>query len=95
LSGDGWKAELTFGYAPQEKEEYEELGIEAPNKFQPYYVSQGKQGLDVIRHDRVILFHQLSDPDIISAKHPDYNNIRGEIDLLEGFSTAITNSYWR
>jgi hypothetical protein len=92
LSGKGWKAKLTFGYAPQEKEEYEELGIEVPNKFHPYYVSLGKQGLDIIRHDRVVLFHQLSEISIISARHPDFNNIRGEIDLLEGFSTAITKN---
>ncbi|MCD6236374.1 MAG: ATP-binding protein [Thermoplasmata archaeon] len=92
LSGSGWKAELTFGYAPQEKEEYEELGIEPPNKFHPYYVSLSKQGLDIIRHNRVVLFHQLSEIGIISARHPDFNNIRGEIDLLEGFSTAITKN---
>lgn len=92
LSGDGWKAELTFGYAPQEKEEYEELGIDIPTKFHPYNVSLSKQGLDVIRHNRVVLFHQLSEIDIISARHPDYNNTRGEIDLLEGFSTAITKN---
>ena len=92
LAGNGWKAELTFGYAPQEKEEYEELGIGTPNKFHPYYVSLGKQGLDIIRHDRIILFHQLSEIDIISARHPDFNNVRGEIDLLQGFATAITKN---
>jgi hypothetical protein len=91
LTGNGWKAELTFGYAPED-EEYTELGITPLSKFQPYHISLNKQGLDVIRYDRVILFHQLSEIGIISARHPDFNNIRGEIDLLEGFSTAITKN---
>lgn len=93
LSGSEWKAELTFGYAPHDDEECKELGVDTPNKFHPYYVSLSKQGLDIIRHSRVVLFHQLSEIGIISARHPDYNNTRGEIDLLEGFSTAITKNF--
>ncbi len=92
LQGEGWRAELTFGYAPQSDAEYEELGVASPSKFHPYYVSFSKQGLDIIRHDRVILFTQLSEVGIIDSRHPDYNNIRGEIDLLEGFATAITKN---
>ncbi|OGQ56535.1 MAG: hypothetical protein A3J24_10060 [Deltaproteobacteria bacterium RIFCSPLOWO2_02_FULL_53_8] len=92
ISGEGWKAELTFGYAPQDAKDYEELGIDIPNKFHPYNVSLSRQGLDLIRHDRVIRFHQLSEIEIITARHPDYNHIRGEIDLLDGFSTAITKN---
>ena len=91
FSGVGWKAELTFGYAPSE-EEFSDLGIEAPPKYHPYHVSLNKQGLDVILHGRVILFHQLSELGIITARHPDYNSIRGEIILLEGFKTAITKN---
>ena len=91
ISGKGWKAELTFGYAPQDKE-YEELGLKIPNKFQPYYVSIKRQGLDVLLHDRVILFHQLFELDIVPNRHADYNTIRGEIDLKEGFETAITKN---
>jgi len=92
LSGQHWKAELTFGYAPKDKAEYEELGLEPPNKFHPYNVSLSRQGLDVILHDRVILFHQLSELEIVMSKHSDYNYIRGEINLIEGFSTAITKN---
>jgi hypothetical protein len=92
LEGNGWKAELTFGYAPKEDSEYEELGIDVPNKFHPYRVSMSTQGLDVILHDRVILFHQLSELGIINQRHPDYNATRGEIALLTGFSTAITKN---
>ena len=92
LEGNGWKAELTFGYAPNNNAEYEELGIEVPNKFHPYHVSIGTQGLDVILHDRVILFHQLSELGIVNQKHSDYNATRGEIALLAGFSTAITKN---
>jgi len=91
LRGSGWKAELTFGYAPTD-DEYKELGIEEPPKHHPYKVSMAKQGLDVILYDRVVLFHQLSELGLVVAKHPDYNLLRGEITLLEGFSTAITKN---
>jgi hypothetical protein len=91
LSGDGWKAELTFGYAPQESE-YAEMGIDPPTKFDPYYVSLNRQGLDVILHNRVILFHQLNELGFVPIRHSDYNSVRGEIDLIEGFSTAITKN---
>ena len=91
LSGANWRATLTLGYAPEDQE-YEELGIEKPNKFHPYRVALSTQGLDIILHNRVILFHQLSEIGIIAARHPDYNNIRGEIKLLSGFSTAITKN---
>jgi Histidine kinase-, DNA gyrase B-, and HSP90-like ATPase len=89
---EGWTAELTFGYAPTRKQDYEEMGLVEPNKFHPYRVSLSTQGLDIIFHDRVILFHQLSELGIVSARHNDYNNIRGEIDLKHGFSTAITKN---
>lgn len=92
IEGNGWKAELTFGYAPKDNSEYEELGIEIPNKFHPYRVSIGTQGLDVILHDRVILFHQLSELSIVNQRHSDYNATRGEIILVSGFSTAITKN---
>lgn len=92
ISGNGWKAELTLGYAPKDDAEYEELGVDVPTKFHPYKVSLTRQGLDVILHDRVILFHQLSELGIVTQKHNDYNEIRGEINLLRGFATAITKN---
>ena len=92
LTGLGWRAELTFGYAPKDDSEYQELGIGAPSKFHPYFVSINRQGLDLILHDRVILFHQLSELGIINTRHNDYNSIRGEITLIEGFATAITKN---
>lgn len=92
ISGDGWEAELTFGYAPTKNEEYEELGVDEPTKFHPYKVSLTNQGLDIIFHNRVILFHQLSELGIVPTRHNDYNNVRGEIDLKVGFSTAITKN---
>jgi hypothetical protein len=91
LRGSGWEALLTFGYAPREAE-YEELELESPSKFDPYNVSLNKQGLDVILHDRVILFHQLSELGVVNQRHPDFNHIRGEIDLIRGFHTAITKN---
>lgn len=92
IAGDGWSAQLTFGYAPKGKEEYEELGLPVPTKFQPYNVALKNQGLDIILHERVILFHQLSELEIVQARHNDYNDVRGEITLLTGFSTAITKN---
>lgn len=92
LEGHGWKAELTFGYAPKDTSEYEDLGIDAPNKFHPYRVSLTTQGFDVILHERVILFHQLAELGIINQRHSDYNSIRGEIVLIHGFHTAITKN---
>lgn len=92
IKGNGWSAELTFGYAPQSEEEYQELGIDAPNRYHPYNVSLSKQGLDILLHDRVIRFHQLSEVGLVSMRHNDYNAIRGEIDLINGFYTAITKN---
>jgi hypothetical protein len=92
IEGMDWKAELTVGYAPKDAAEYEELGIEAPNKFHPYRVSLTTQGLDIILHDRVILFHQLAELGIVNQRHSDYNLARGEILLVTGFATAITKN---
>lgn len=92
IEGDDWKAELVFGYAPNTDAEYEELGIEPVNKYHPYYVSLNRQGLDILLHDRVILFHQLSEIGIISSPHNEYNTVRGEISLIHGFRTAITKN---
>jgi hypothetical protein len=92
LQGSGWKAELTFGYAPKEHSEYDELGLDIPNKFHPYRVSITTQGIDIILHDRVILFHQLSELGIVNQRHADYNLVRGELSLISGFATAITKN---
>jgi hypothetical protein len=91
ISGSGWKAELTFGYAPSD-DELKELGIDPLPHYHPYTVSLSKQGLDVILYDRVVLFHQLSELGIVNVRHNDYNLVRGEIRLLEGFTTAITKN---
>jgi hypothetical protein len=91
ISGSGWKAELTFGYAPTENE-LKELGIPPLVHYHPYYVSIAKQGLDVILYDRVVLFHQLSELGFVNVRHNDYNLVRGEISLLDGFTTAITKN---
>lgn len=91
ISGSGWKAELTFGYAPTDNE-LTELGLEPLLRHHPYYVSISKQGLDIILYDRVVLFHQLSELGIVNVPHNDYNLVRGEINLLDGFTTAITKN---
>ncbi|MEG0297954.1 MAG: ATP-binding protein [Clostridium sp.] len=92
IIGDEWEAELTFGYAPANKDELKELGLSKIQTYEPYYVSLSKQGIDIIMHDRVILFHQLAEIGIVGAKHPSLNTIRGEINLKKGFSTAITKN---
>jgi len=91
FSGKGWKAALTFGYAPT-NEECKELGLEPLFQYDPYYVSMAKQGLDILLHDRVVRFHQLPELGLVTARHSDFNSIRGEIMLIEGFKTAITKN---
>lgn len=92
IRGDHWEAELTFGYAPTRREEYEELDLEIPTKFHPYHVSLNRQGLDIIIHNRVVLFHQLNEINLVPNRHNDFNPVRGEIDLKSGFVTAITKN---
>lgn len=91
FTGREWEAKLTFGYSPNDYQ-YENLGIKKPKRYMPYYVSTNKQGLDIIRNDRVIKMHQLSEIELVNTKHPKYNYIRGEIDLIKGFTTAITKN---
>jgi len=90
--GDGWSILLTFGYAPGSDVEYEKLRIESPSRYEPYSVALSKQGLDLMMHDRVIQFHQLEEIGLVKASHNQYNRIRGEIDMIEGFHTAITKN---
>ena len=91
ISGHGWKAEFTFGYAPTDTE-LKELGLASLLTYHPYYVSISKQGLDILLYDRIVLFHQLSELGIVNVVHSDYNLYRGEINLIEGFVTAITKN---
>ncbi|WMJ81224.1 ATP-binding protein [Clostridium sp. MB40-C1] len=91
LEGSNWEAEFTFGYAPKD-EEYLEMELEIPKNYEPYTVSQSKQGFDIIINDRVINFHQLSELGLVT-RHSKYNYIRGEIDLKKGFTTATTKNY--
>jgi len=89
--GPGWRADLVFGYSPVDHE-WGELGLKQPSRFDPYAVSLSKQGLDVLMNRRVIIFHQLPELGLTNARHNQYNHIRGEIHLLDGFSTAITKN---
>jgi len=92
FKGKGWKAKFTFGYAPT-NEEYEELGLELPKPYSPYVVSIKKQGFDMITHDRVINFSQFHELGFVNVPHNNYNYVRGEIDLLNGFSTSTTKNF--
>jgi len=92
FKGKGWDAEFTFGYAPKDDDEYEEMGLTLPKQYDPYYVSLTKQGFDLIKNDRIIMFHQLSELNLVVAKHNKYNHVRGEINLKKGFTTAITKN---
>ena len=87
----GWEAELTFGYSP-EAQEWGEIGLDQPSEFHPYAVTLSRQGLDVLLNDRVIMFHQLPEIGIVGVRHNNYNTIRGEINLISGFTTAITKN---
>lgn len=100
FKGPGWEAALVFGYSP-EGHEWTELGLVQPSRFDPYAVTLSRQGLDVILNDRVISFHQLPELGLVGTRHNNYNNIRGEIILKSGFTTAITKNsiiateHWR
>jgi len=90
--GNDWVAKLTFGYAPESEEEYKELGFLAPKNYEPYYVAMKNQGLDILKNRRIVQFHQLADIRLVNTTHPNWNRIRGEIELIDGFSTAITKN---
>lgn len=92
FKGKGWEALLTFGYAPT-KEEYNDLGIIPPKRYEPYYVSLSKQGLDIIKDDRIVNFTQLAEIGLIYKPHNNFNNIRGEIDLIKGFPTSTSKNF--
>jgi Histidine kinase-, DNA gyrase B-, and HSP90-like ATPase len=92
LKGQNWEADLTFGITPDSPAEFDELGVDAPTKFSPYHASINNQGLDIVLHNRVILFHQFSQIGIIGQRHNDYNHFRGEINLKNGFQTSITKN---
>ena len=91
FKGAGWEASLVFGYSP-EAYEWDELGLQQPTRFEPYAVTLSRQGLDIILNDRVIIFHQLPELGLVGTRHNNYNNIRGEIVLKAGFTTAITKN---
>lgn len=93
IKGEKWEAELTFGYAPANKYQLEQIGVKEPKQYEPYYVSLSKQGIDIVLHDRIILFHQFAELGIVGVSHPSLNTIRGELILKKGFSTAITKNY--
>lgn len=91
LKGHNWEAKLTFGYAPT-KEEYERLGMEPVSRYDVYGVTLNHQGLDIIINNRVLLFHQLYQQGIVDAQHNSFNHVRGEIELLKGFTTTVTKN---
>lgn len=91
LSGEGWKATFTLGYAPTDSE-YKVLGIDKRMSHEPYSVTLNNQGFDIIMNERVIEFCKLSEIKLVEARHSNYNYIRGEIELLEGFKTSTTKS---
>ncbi len=92
FNGRRWKAELTFGYAPANPSEYKELDLQPPKQYEPYRASLSKQGFDILRNDRVISFHQLSEIGLTASRQSRYNLINGEIDLLKGFTTTLSKN---
>lgn len=92
FKGKGWQAELTFGYAPTHHE-YEEMGLDVVMNYDPYHVTLNNQGLDIFKNDRIIKFHQLSELGITPVRHNSFNHIRGEINLINGFTTSITKNH--
>ena len=91
FKGMGWEADLVFGYSP-EGFEWNELSLQEPGRFDPYAITLSRQGLDIILNDRVIMFHQLPELGLVGTRHNNYNNLRGELVLKSGFTTAITKN---
>lgn len=91
FKGGGWEADLTFGYAPTTRQ-YEYMGLTSPDRYDPYTVSLSKQGLDLIKNDRVLKFHMLSELGLANVNHSKFNYFRGEVNLIIGFCTANTKN---
>ncbi|MCD2255623.1 ATP-binding protein [Agrilactobacillus fermenti] len=92
FQGAGWLAHLTFGYAPT-KDQYTELNVPIPKMYEPYNVAVKKQGIDIIKDDRVINFTQLEQIGLVPKADKKYNLIRGELELDQGFPTSTTKNY--
>lgn len=93
--------ELIFGYSPKTDEEFERIGL-VKSDFEIksggntvneiYALSSRSAGLDLIMNDRVIKFHQLDEIGLYGTRESWYNQIRGELILLEGFKTTSTKN---
>ncbi len=91
IIGKNWTAHFTVGFAPEDEAHYAQLGLRKPERSNPYSLSTPNAGFDLIRKDRVIKFHFL-EPYLVDTRHGQYNLLRGEIDLISGFHTAITKN---
>ena len=91
FKGTGWKARIRIGFAPDSESEYQELKLHSPDRGMPYSITSRNAGIDLIRFDRVIRFHVL-EPYFTDTRHGQYNLVRGELELLHGFTTAITKN---
>ena len=90
ITGEGYEARLTFGFSPRNDYERQELGIDEITGI--YSNTLEHQGLDLIMNERVLAFHQLSELKLVKSRHNQYNYVRGEIELLHGFTTYVTKN---
>jgi anti-sigma regulatory factor (Ser/Thr protein kinase) len=87
-------AKLTFGYAPKTEQDYTKIDANYDTYHHdakiphPYRSSTDSQGLDLIMNDRVIAFSQMAEINLSATRHPNYNQIRGEIIFENGFLTT-------
>jgi len=93
--------ELVFGYSPKTDEEFQRIGLiksdyeikSGGNTVNEIYALSSKSaGLDLIMNDRVIKFQQLDEIGLYGTRESWYNQIRGELILLEGFKTTSTKN---
>jgi len=93
--------ELVFGYSPKTEDEFQRIGLiksdyeikSGGNTVNEVYAfSSRSAGLDLIMNDRIIKFHQLDEIGLYGTRESWYNQIRGELVLLEGFKTTSTKN---
>ena len=87
FEGDNWKASLTYGYSAKEND-YTLLVMEKPKHYFPYINCRKNQGFDLIINDVILKRNQLTEIGLVDKEHDRFNYIRGEINLIEGFSTT-------
>ena len=98
LSSDNpaWEARIRLGTAPRKPEHWDTIELPRASKYNPYKVTYENAGFDIIHRDIVIATGWVPDPSELEGvqKHGSVNNpLRGEIQLVSGFSSTQTKQF--